>query len=215
MYHEILYDSECNFFRKFTFFSKSFIQVEKLEEPNFWEIEPLPQIIFDSSKQNLLNWIRELGSTNLETLNLILVYHIWKYYEWQKNWSNLEPMVYFRRNILDRSKNHLFFQAHIHNKSSSEVHPNILGNLDSIDPSSFLPFILNPDEIAFPESSLNPIPIIPIQESYLLIALRKEPELALNIKLSNTSPMTTFLPSIELSLLRFQTLWCLEILRKH
>ncbi|KAA3466009.1 Beta-galactosidase [Gossypium australe] len=47
------------------------------------------------------------------------------------------------------------------------------GNSNSIDPPSSLPFSPSPDKIVFPESSLNLIPIIPIQESNLSIALRK------------------------------------------
>ena len=91
----------------------------------------------------------------------------------KKNQSNFEPVVYTWRNILEKGKDWLVFQAQGHDESLSEVHPTTLGNL-----SSFSLYVQNFDGTVVSEPSPNPIPIASSPESnrHLPIASRKKPQ---------------------------------------
>ena len=156
----------ATFLEHLPFFSKNLIQGEILDESNFWETDPLPHIVLDSfnskmDKETRITQSRntefDIGLTDMEILRM------------EKNRSNLEPVVYSRKNI-EKSKDPLILPAQDHEEFPSEVHPNTSGNSPPFSSS-----ISNPSRVVIPKSSLNPILVNPIQETDLdlPIALRK------------------------------------------
>ncbi|XP_071909660.1 uncharacterized protein [Coffea arabica] len=129
------------------------IMGENSSESNFWETEALPTIIFETDKETKIPQFdsaeTDIGLSDMEILRR------------EKNRSNLEPVVYTRRNIFKKGEGPLMSPAPVHEKSSREVCPNTSGNTS--------PFFSS----AVPES--DPVLNLPTQESDLdlPIAIRK------------------------------------------
>ncbi|XP_071920664.1 uncharacterized protein [Coffea arabica] len=129
------------------------IMGEISSESNFWESKALPTIIFETDKETKIPQFdsaeTDIGLSDMEILRR------------EKNRSNLEPVVYTRRNIFEKGEGPLMSPAPVHEKSSREVCPNTSGNAS--------PFFSS----AVPES--DPVLNLPTQESDLdlPIAIRK------------------------------------------
>ena len=105
----------------------------------FWEIEALPNIIFETYKETRITQSdsveNDIGLSNMEILLE------------EKNSSNLEPMVYTRIFFLKKGEDPLISPTPVHEKSPS----GILLNASSNTSHFFLFVILVPDPV------LNPI----------------------------------------------------------
>ena len=146
---------DATFLEGLPFFNKPLIQGENSSESNFWETEALPTIIFETDKETKIPQFdsaeTDIGLSDMEILRR------------EKNRSNLEPVVYTRKNTFKKGEGPLMSPAPVHEKSSSEVCPNTSGNTS--------PFFSS----AVPESDPVLNPILPTQESDLdlPIAIRK------------------------------------------
>ena len=95
-------------------------------EPNFWEIyEPLPSIILDISLEKEYKETKfteseyEIGPLEEEILQI-------------KNRKNLEPVVYSRKKVIGRSKDHSMIQVHGQPKALGDGSLNASDNLYSL-----------------------------------------------------------------------------------
>ena len=86
---------DVSFLETTPYFQKNLIQGENLEESNFWDIVPLPNTILDASPSlkdvQTTETESEIGLSDKEILRLV------------KNRQNLEPVVYSRKNVIERN----------------------------------------------------------------------------------------------------------------
>ena len=138
------------------FWKINLIQGENSSESNFWEIEALPNIIFETYKETRITQSNSLQiDIGLSDMEILLQ---------EKNRFNLEPVVYIRKKKKKfKGEGPLISPAPVHEKSPSEILPSSSGNT-----SPFFPSV-----VPEPGPILNHV--LPTQESDLdlPIAIRK------------------------------------------
>ena len=146
---------DATFLEDLPFFNKNLILGENSSESSFWEIEALPNIIFETNKETRITQSDSVEiSIGLSNMEILLQ---------EKNCSNLELEVYTRKKKKLKGEGPLISPAPIREKSPSEILPNSSGNT-----SPFSHF-----GVPKPGPILNPV--LPTQESDLdlPIAIRK------------------------------------------
>ena len=146
---------DVSFIENTPYFSKNFIQGENcVEEQNFWEtVEPLPKTFDTDIKEiNPIIVKSEIGLSDEEMLRLI------------KNRNNLEPVVYSRKNVAERVRDHVIIPVPSQLPTLDNGSSNIPGNSSSSIP------ILNSNSDPKPTPELAPGNL---EVDNLPIALRK------------------------------------------
>ena len=142
------------FVENIPYFSQNLIQGENLVESNFWEtIEPLPKTFDTDIKEiNPIIVKSEIGLSDEEMLRLI------------KNRNNLELVVYSRKNVAERVRDHVIIPVPSQLPALDNGSSNIPGNSSSSIP------ILNSNSDPKPTPELAPGNL---EVDNLTIALRK------------------------------------------
>ena len=151
---------DVSFLETTPYFQKNLIQGENLEESNFWDIVPLPNTILDASPSlkdvQTTETESEIGLSDKEILRLV------------KNRQNLEPVVYSRKNVIERNKDQQLVSEPDQSEALSDGHLNTPGNNShSIYPLP--PSVTNPESepsVAIAPRNIN-------SDLHLPVAIRK------------------------------------------
>ncbi|XP_060964985.1 retrovirus-related Pol polyprotein from transposon RE2 [Cannabis sativa] len=144
---------DVSFAENSPYFSKNFVQGENSVVQNFWElVEPLPKTILDVSLEKTqptsIESESDLGLSETEMLRLI------------KNRNVLEPVVYSRKNIWERSRDHPIIPAQDQMEAPNNGSSSTPSNSSSIPRSSLSPSnILSSQSVSSPTSETLDLPI--------------------------------------------------------